>query len=92
MPSPPGPSMIAATPEVLPRCRVEIDAERCKGCDLCVVVCPHRNLRLTTGFNRSGYHPVEFHFHASRGDCTACGLCYWVCPDFAITEVARRRP
>jgi 2-oxoglutarate ferredoxin oxidoreductase subunit delta len=84
--------MIAPEADGVPRARVEIDTERCKGCDLCVVACPHANLRLLAGFNRSGYHSVEFHFHGTKGDCTACGLCYWVCPDFAITEVARLRP
>jgi 2-oxoglutarate ferredoxin oxidoreductase subunit delta len=75
----------------LPRARVVVDAERCKGCELCVVVCPQRNLRLATPYNRSGFHPVEFHYHGERGDCTACGLCYWVCPDFAIADVGRLR-
>ncbi len=74
------------------RFRVVVEAERCKGCELCVVVCPPRNLRLTRAFNRGGYHPVEFSFHGERGDCTGCGLCYWVCPDFAIAEVGARRP
>ncbi len=74
------------------RFRVVVDAERCKGCELCVVVCPPRNLRLTRAFNRGGYHPVEFSFRGERGDCTGCGLCYWVCPDFAIAEVGARRP
>ncbi len=72
-----------------PRFHVVVDAERCKGCELCVVVCPPRNLCLVASFNRGGYHPVEFRYHGERGDCTGCGLCYWVCPDFAIAEVGR---
>jgi len=74
------------------KARVVVDAERCKGCNLCVVVCPQRNLRLSSGLNPRGYHPVVFHYHGEKGDCTACGLCYWVCPDFAITEVSRWKP
>lgn len=83
--------MAASVVVEVPRARVSVDPELCKGCDLCVVVCPQRNLHLSPGYNRSGYHPVEFHYHGDRGDCTACGLCYWVCPDFAITEVAKVR-
>ena len=72
-----------------PRARVIVDAELCKGCDLCVVACPQRNLHLSSALNRRGYHPVVFSFHGEKGDCTACGICYWVCPDFAIAEVSR---
>ena len=68
---------------------VVVDAERCKGCDICVVVCPQRNLKLSDSLNRNGYHPAVFNYHGDKGDCTACGICYWVCPDFAITEVMR---
>jgi len=66
---------------------VIIDSERCKGCDLCVVTCPEGNLELSSSLNQSGYHPAIFTFHGKKGDCTACGICYWVCPDFAIAEV-----
>lgn len=66
---------------------VVVDAEKCKGCDLCVVSCPEKNLKLSTSLNRGGYHPAVFSFHGDRGDCTACGICYWVCPDFAIAEI-----
>lgn len=71
------------------RSRVVVDREICKGCSLCVSVCPQKNLALSESMNRSGYHPVEFSYHGLKGDCTACGLCYWVCPDFAIAEVGR---
>ena len=54
-------------------------------------VCPQRNLKLSDSMNRNGFHPAEFTYHGERGDCTACGLCYWVCPDFAVAEVRRLR-
>ena len=73
----------------IPRARVVVDADRCKGCDLCVVACPQQNLHLSGSLNRSGYHPAVFEYHGKKGACTACGICYWVCPDFAITEVSR---
>jgi len=66
---------------------VVIESEMCKGCDLCVVACPEGNLELSSSLNRSGYHPAVFNYHGRKGDCTACGICYWVCPDFAIAEV-----
>jgi 2-oxoglutarate ferredoxin oxidoreductase subunit delta len=66
---------------------VIVDAEKCKGCSLCVVVCPQKSLALSPAFNRNGFHPAVFHYHGEKGDCTACGLCYWVCPDNAIAEV-----
>ena len=74
-----------------PQAHVAVNPELCKGCDVCVVVCPQQNLELSDRFNRMGYHPVEFRYHGKKGACTACGLCYWVCPDFAIVKVERRR-
>lgn len=71
----------------LPTSIVVVESEKCKGCELCVVSCPERNLKLSTSLNRNGYHPVVFSYHGEKGDCTACGICYWVCPDFAISEV-----
>lgn len=79
------------TAGMLEKSVVVIDPEVCKGCGLCVVACPQKNLKLSTALNRIGYHPVEFHYHGDKNDCTACGICYWVCPDFAIAEVRRLR-
>lgn len=70
-----------------PKSFVVIDSERCKGCDICVVSCPEGNLELSGTLNQNGYHPAVFTYHGKKGDCTACGICYWVCPDFAIAEV-----
>jgi 2-oxoglutarate ferredoxin oxidoreductase subunit delta len=84
--------MAAAVTTEIPKSRVVVDSERCKGCDLCVVACPQGNLYLSEARNRKGYHPAVFVYHGKKGACTACGLCYWVCPDFAIAEVSRWRP
>jgi 2-oxoglutarate ferredoxin oxidoreductase subunit delta len=72
-----------------PRSLVNINSELCKGCELCIYACPTGNLSLSPEFNRKGYHPVVFSFDGTRGPCSACGLCYWVCPDFAIAEIEK---
>ncbi|MBN1836844.1 MAG: 4Fe-4S binding protein [Spirochaetales bacterium] len=61
--------------------RPEIDRERCKGCELCTVVCPESILRMSDQFNRKGYHYAEC-FDPDR--CTACMSCAVICPDAAI--------
>jgi 2-oxoglutarate ferredoxin oxidoreductase subunit delta len=84
--------MVGALATDIQKSRVVVDAELCKGCDLCVVTCPQGNLHLSDSRNRKGYHPAVFEYHGLKGDCTACGICYWVCPDFAIAEVSRWKP
>ncbi len=69
---------------------VEIAQERCKGCEVCVVVCPRGCLELDQKvFNAQGFHPSEFNYHGKKGTCNACGLCYMVCPDWAITKIKK---
>lgn len=66
----------------------EIDRERCKGCELCTMVCPEAILRMAEGFNHKGYRYSEC-FAPER--CTACMSCAIICPDAAI-RVWRRVP
>ena len=61
--------------------RPEIDSNRCKGCGLCVEVCPEKILRLAESFNSQGQHYSEC-FAEER--CTACTSCAIMCPDSAI--------
>jgi indolepyruvate ferredoxin oxidoreductase beta subunit len=55
--------------------RLEITAQWCKSCDICVKLCPERCLKL------NDERVVEL---ADPAKCTGCRLCEWLCPDFAI--------
>ena len=65
---------------------VEIDSNRCKGCNLCVVACPADVLALRQQeVNDRGYH---FAYTQNADNCVGCGSCSLVCPDACI-EVYR---
>jgi 2-oxoglutarate ferredoxin oxidoreductase subunit delta len=67
-----------------------IDLERCKGCELCVGVCPQHVIRMAESFNAKGYHPAQLIDPA--GVCTGCGVCAIICPDVAITVYRQAAP
>ncbi len=66
---------------------IKFDVHRCKGCGLCVMFCPHDNIRMSGDLNDQG-HPYAELIDADR--CTGCGLCYRMCPDTAI-EINRKK-
>lgn len=66
---------------VVPRGRIHLIVERCKGCGLCVAYCPRDVLEMSEIFNAKGYHPPQVR---ETGQCVACGLCEMLCPEFAI--------
>lgn len=65
---------------------IEIDAERCKGCAICVEECPRDIIRLDGKTNKQGYIIAEY--IGGREKCNACLMCADMCPDVCI-EVFR---
>jgi len=59
-----------------------IDVDRCKGCGLCVTVCPKNVLEISDEMNNMGYYPA---YQARPQDCISCAICCVMCPDVAIT-------
>jgi len=59
-----------------------IDIERCKGCGLCIEVCPKNVLEFSRELNTKGYYPA---YQARPEDCVFCATCCRMCPDVAIT-------
>lgn len=66
----------------MPSYKHEIQADRCKGCGLCVDVCPKNVLEISGEVNTKGYFPV---YQARPEDCIFCAICCTMCPDVAIT-------
>jgi len=60
--------------------KIIIDTERCKGCGLCVAVCPKAAITISNESNKNGYYPAQ----ADNEKCTGCTQCAIVCPDAAI--------
>jgi 2-oxoglutarate ferredoxin oxidoreductase subunit delta len=67
----------SATPEVI------FAEDLCKGCELCVIICPTKILKLdTTRVNLRGYHPAIVY---NLMECSGCASCAKICPDSVIT-------
>ena len=63
--------------------RVTFDRDRCKGCELCVSVCPKHIVAIDLDvINRKGYHPSGV---VDMAACIACASCAKICPDSVIT-------
>ncbi len=60
--------------------KIIINTERCKGCSLCVTVCPKGCIAISRQSNKNGYFPAQ----ASNSECTGCALCAIICPDVVI--------
>ena len=56
--------------------------DNCKGCGLCVNVCPKHLLALQQDvINKKGHHPVGIQ---DMDACVGCASCAMMCPDCVI--------
>lgn len=62
--------------------KVTFNEERCKGCKLCVSVCP-KNIVLIDEekLNLKGFHPAGVN---EMEKCIGCAFCAIICPDCVI--------
>ncbi len=62
---------------------VKFDEDRCKGCELCVSVCPVKIIQINAArINTKGYHAAGV---IDLDQCIGCGNCAIICPDGAIS-------
>jgi len=61
--------------------KVKVLEKYCKGCGLCVRICPAGVLALSSSVNGKGITIAQVD---ETKECTGCGLCYVVCPDSAV--------
>lgn len=67
---------------------IVVDAERCKGCSLCVGACKLGLLTLTDkAVNRMGYPYAQ---QTDWEQCNGCTACAVVCPDGCITVYRKK--
>lgn len=63
--------------------RIVVDEGLCKGCALCLGVCPKDLIYMSADrFTPKGYRPAEL--VDPQGECTGCAICAVICPEAAI--------
>lgn len=62
--------------------RLDLEQDRCKGCELCVESCPRGVLDMAADLNALGYRPARV---AHPEQCNGCKICTLVCPEVAFT-------
>lgn len=62
--------------------KVIFNETRCKGCELCLNVCPKKILKKADKINVLGYKPVEI---TNQDECIGCASCAIICPDAVIS-------
>lgn len=61
--------------------KVEILANYCKACGLCIAACPKEVLQIGSAVNEAGYEIAEM---KDGAECIGCKMCAEMCPEAAI--------
>jgi 2-oxoglutarate ferredoxin oxidoreductase subunit delta len=78
--------------------KLVIDESRCKGCNLCVLVCPYKIFREGSELNSRGIVVPVLDRPERCTNCRLqvlygrmlCGVCHMICPDQAIAWVPEK--
>jgi len=65
---------------------IEVNTERCKGCEVCIAACPFTVIAMSKEVNSKGNHFAM----KVNNECTGCTNCAIVCPDGVITVYRAR--
>jgi len=66
------------------RVTITIDEQMCKGCGLCISVCPRHVMSAAKHMNTRALHPATL---TDPDSCTGCAQCAIMCPDACIRIV-----
>ncbi|MFA4837293.1 MAG: 4Fe-4S binding protein [Dehalococcoidia bacterium] len=62
---------------------IVINEALCKGCGYCVKFCNQGCIEFSKDRISALGNPIAVVVHPDK--CTACAMCGWMCPDYAIT-------
>ena len=60
--------------------KITVEKDKCKGCMLCVSVCPKEVIKSSKKLNKKG---VKSAVYIGKG-CIGCMQCAFICPDICI--------
>ena len=68
---------------------IHIDEEYCKGCDICIELCPTDVFTKSEQINSRGYYiPIPEVIE----NCTGCMICELICPEMAVIIIEDKKP
>ena len=60
--------------------KIKLSTERCKGCFLCMSVCPKGAISPAGVLGEKGYEIIK----VDEEKCIQCGSCFRMCPDYVF--------